>query len=140
MLTFASQSDLELELQALADLVSPTMSTQECTTRLDIPSLSLPPHVRTLESTTTVTVVRCQSDSRPYSDYSPNSSSPPTAVNSCAPSPTKEIDDENKFPPVQDRLKWRLASGFFAIFLGGWADGGKSISTGSLTCVLMRLF
>lgn len=133
---FASQSDLEtmsasktLEDQVQADHVSSTLSTQKRT--IDIPAISPLSHVRISNSATTVTVARRQlhdGESRPYSDYSPYSSSPSTAVNSRAPSPTKGIDVQCEYNfSRQDRLKWRLASGFFAVFLGGWADGGKLI-------------
>jgi hypothetical protein len=132
---FASQSDLEtmsasktLEHQALADHVSSTLSTQKRTIELqiDISPISPLSRVRISNSATIVTVARRQlldGQSRPYS------SSPSTAVNSRAPSPTKEIDAECEYNNFsrQDRLKWRLASGFFAVFLGGWADGGKLI-------------
>jgi hypothetical protein len=136
---FASQSDLEtmsasktLEHQLMEDHDVPSaLSTQKRTIQLDIPiAISPLSHVRISDSATTVIVARRQvpvldGESRPYSDYSPYSSSPSTAVNSRAPSPSKEIDAECEFiVPRQDRLKWRLASGFFAVFLGGWADGG----------------
>ena len=135
---FASQSDLEtmsasktLEDQVQADHVSSTLSTQKRT--IDIPAISPLSHVRISNSATTVTVARRQlldGESRPYSDYL-HSSSPSTAVNSRAPSPTKQIDAEFEYNfSRQDRLKWRLASGFFAVFLGGWADGGKLIPNG----------
>jgi hypothetical protein len=131
-LPFASQFDLEtmsasktLGHQVLADHVSSTLSTQKRTIQLDIPTISPLSHVRISNSATTVTVARRQllagePESRTYSDYSPYSSTPTTAVNSRAPSPTKEIDAEHEYNlSRQDRLKWRLASGFFAVFLGG---------------------
>lgn len=118
--------------QALVDIVSSelTLATPKRPTNLNIPSISPLSHVRMSESATTVTVARHQSlasESRQYSDSSPCSSSPTTAVNSRAPSPIKGINTEyeHDLSRVQDRLKWRLASGFFAVFLGGWADGGK---------------
>lgn len=46
------------------------------------------------------------------------------------PSPSKEYDDSNSNTSLDemaspaDRLKWRLVSGFFACFMGGWAQGG----------------
>ena len=142
--TLTSQSDLEtmstsrtLEHQIpAANHVSESspLSTQKRNIQIDIPTISPLSHVRISNSATTVAVARRQlvdSDSRPYSDYSPYSSSPSTAVNSRAPSPTKERDAECEYNfSRQDRLKWRLASGFFAVFLGGWADGGKSIPNG----------
>lgn len=113
------------------------MSDSKTTIRLDIPSISPVSQVRTSDSATIVAVARHQSlagESRAYSDHSPYPSNPTTAVNSRAHSPTEEIDAEYEYGPrLQDRLKWRLASGFFAIFLGGWADGGKLISASSLT-------
>lgn len=148
---FASQSDLEtmsasktLEDHVLVDHVSSTLSTQKNPIQLDIPTISPLSQARMSNSTTIVTVSRRQlldGESRPYSDYSPYSSSPSTAVNSRAPSPTKEIDAEYEYKIFRpDRLKWRLASGFFAVFLGGWADGGKLISNGLMTCTLTRRF
>ena len=150
---FVSQSDLEtmsvsksLEHQILADHVSSTLSNQKRNIQLDIPTISPLSHVRMSNSATTVTVARRQlldGKFRPYSDYSPYSSTPATAVNSRAPSPTKEIDAECEYnlnPSRQDRLKWRLASGFFAVFLGGWADGGKSISNDLTASALTRQF
>ena len=149
---FANQSDLEtmsasktLEHQVLADHVSSTLpSTQKRTIQLVIPTISSLSHVRMSNSATTATVARRQlldGESRPYSDYSPYSSCPSTAVNSRAPSPTKEIDDDCEYKiSRQDRLKWRLASGFFAVFLGGWADGGKLVPNGLMTCALTRRF
>ena len=114
-----------LERETLAKLITSTISKR--TPRFDIPLVSPLANARMSEYATTVTVARHPSSSiiQPYSDYSPYTSSPSTAVNSRAPSPTKEFDDEEGFIPDHDRLKWRLASGFFACFMGGWADGGK---------------
>lgn len=114
-----------LEHERLTELITSTISKR--TPRFDIPLVSPLANARMSEYATMVTVARHPSSSivQPYSDYSPYSSSPSTAVNSRAPSPTKEFDDEEGFIPNQDRLKWRLASGFFACFMGGWADGGK---------------
>jgi len=114
-----------LERETLAKLITSTISKR--TPRFDIPLVSPLANARMSEYATTVTVARHPSSSviQPYSDYSPYTSSPSTAVNSRAPSPTKESDDEEGFIPDHDRLKWRLASGFFACFMGGWADGGK---------------
>lgn len=109
------------------------VSSQKPTIQFVIPTISPLSHVRMPNAATTATVARRQllDESRPHSEYLPYSSSPSTAVNSRAPSPTKEVDTEYEYDlPQQDRLKWRLASGFFAIFLGGWADGGKLISNG----------
>jgi len=64
---------------------------------------------------------------RSEDDYS--YSTPATAVNSRAPSPVKELDDlesDQEAKPIDRLLLWRLASGFFAYFVGGWADGGKA--------------
>ena len=128
-----------LENEVLADHVSSTLSTQDRTIRRDIPTISPLSHVRMSNSATIVTVARgrlLDGEPRPYLDYSPYSSSPTTAVNSRAPSPTKEIHAGYECDIScrrQDRLKWRLASGFFAVFLCGWADGGKSISNGIIT-------
>ena len=148
---FASQSELEIMSdsktpghQVLAEDVSSTLSTQKPTIQVEIPAISPLSHVRMSNSATTVTVARRQlvnGESRPYSDYPLYYSSPSTAVNSRAPSLTKEIDAECEYNLSQQyRLKWRLASGFFAIFLGGWADGGKLISNGLITCTLTRRF
>ncbi|KAF8971544.1 hypothetical protein BDZ97DRAFT_1753335 [Flammula alnicola] len=118
-----STSD-ELEHRRLAEVISSTISKR--TPHFDLPSISPLSNVRMSEYATTVNVPRHQSSSafQPYSDYSPYSSAPPTAVNSRAPSPTKELDDyDEDFIDNHDRLKWRLASGFFACFMGGWADG-----------------
>jgi hypothetical protein len=114
-----------LEHECLTELITSTMSKR--TPRFDIPLVSPLVNARMSEYATTVTVSRHPSSLivQPYSDYSPYTSSPSTAVNSRAPSPTKEFDDEEGFIPDHDRLKWRLASGFFAGFMGGWADGGK---------------
>ena len=136
-----------LEHQVLADhaSISSTLSAQKRTIQFDIPTIAPLSHVRKSNSATTVTVDRRQlldgEPELPYSDYSPYSSVSPTAVNSRAPSPTKENDTEYEYnPPRQDRLKWRLASGFFAIFLGGWADGGKLMLNGLMICALTRRF
>jgi len=119
-----------LEHERLAELITSTISKR--TPRFDIPLVSPLANARMSEYATTVTVSRQSPSSvQPYSDYSPYSSSPSTAVNSRAPSPTKEFDDEEGFIPDHDRLKWRLASGFFACFMGGWADGGKFFSSSS---------
>ncbi|KAJ3498028.1 hypothetical protein NLJ89_g10274 [Agrocybe chaxingu] len=105
----------DAEHQQLAEILSSTMLKR--TPRFDLPSpLS---NVRMTEYSTTVAVTRHQA----CSDYSPYSSSPSTAVNSRAPSPTKELDEGDDPITTFDRLSWRLASGFFACFLGGWADG-----------------
>ena len=112
----------ELEPQRLAEILSSTVS--KPTTRFDVPPVSPMCNAHMSEYDTTVCVPRHHS----YFDYSPYSSSPSTAVNSRAPSPTKHLEDDNDeeedLIPEQHRLKWRLASGFFALFLGGWADGG----------------
>ncbi|KAF5355966.1 hypothetical protein D9756_004248 [Leucocoprinus leucothites] len=52
---------------------------------------------------------------------SPTSTAPPTALNSRAPSPT--FDSVGTGHLSFDSLKWRLASGYFACFVIGWADG-----------------
>ena len=135
--TISASETSDLKHQDLTEPSSTSMSTPKPTAHFDTPSILLLSHARIPESATIVTVARHQSESLPYSDYSPYFSNPPTAVNSRAP---KEIDSEDNFPPVKDRLKLRLSSGFFAVFLGGWADGGKSLSTNSLTCVLMGRF
>ncbi|KAF8887929.1 major facilitator superfamily domain-containing protein [Gymnopilus junonius] len=99
----------------------------EITSRLDSPAISPLLHARMSDYATTVMISRHQIPSSlppSESNYSPYSSSPSTAVNSRAPSPTKEFDrDVDDLVIGQDRLKWRLASGFFALFVGGWADG-----------------
>jgi hypothetical protein len=126
----------ELEHRRLADIISSTLGTQRLTFDMPIPSISRLSTVRISDQATTVTIARGQTGIhsptpstifQPYSNYSPYSSTPSTAVNSRAPSPTKELDyeDEDDNTPRDDRLNWRLASGFFACFLGGWADGGN---------------
>ena len=109
----------------------------EDVSRVNSPSIAPLLHARISEYATTVMIARHRPSSLPTETcYSPFSSSPSTAVNSRAPSPTKEfIDDDEEASEVgQDRLKWRLASGFFALFVGGWADGGEScFSTTSAT-------
>ncbi|KAF8203265.1 MFS general substrate transporter [Pholiota molesta] len=88
---------------------TPTLDDANGETPLDVPSISPLSGVRISEYASTVNVPRHQSNSAlpPYSDYSPYSSYPSTAVNSRAPSPTKDL----------------TTSGFFALFVGGWADG-----------------
>jgi len=59
-----------------------------------------------------------------YDITSPTSSSPPTAFDS-----RKASLESLSVPTIPDvltmeRLRWRLASGFFAYFLCGWGDGG----------------
>ncbi|KAJ3574526.1 hypothetical protein NP233_g1716 [Leucocoprinus birnbaumii] len=53
---------------------------------------------------------------------SPTSSTPPTTFNSRAPSPN--LDGVGVCHLSFGSLKWRLASGYFACFVIGWADGG----------------
>jgi hypothetical protein len=110
----------EAEPRHLVDLLSSRISKR--TTRFDLPTLSPLCETHKSEYDTTANISRRQS----YTDYSPYSSSPSTAVNSRAPSPIKELveEDEDVENNHQDRLNWRLASGFFAMFVGGWADGG----------------
>lgn len=125
-----------LERQRLADIISSTLGKQTAAFDTPVPSISRLSTVRISDQATTFTIARGRTGIhsptpstifQPYSDYSPYSSSPSTAVNSRAPSPTKELDyaDEAGESTKDDRLNWRLASGFFACFLGGWADGGK---------------
>lgn len=58
---------------------------------------------------------------------SPSSSIPPTIVEDSKTSimthSSGEVSANDTSQP--DRLKWRLASGFFAYFMCGWGDGGK---------------
>ncbi|KAF9480470.1 MFS general substrate transporter [Pholiota conissans] len=118
-----TNAETATSLEDLAEIISSSMSRR--TTRFDVPSISPLADVRMPDYASTVIVPRQQSSSalQPCSDYSPYSSYPSTAVNSRAPSPTKELEDYEDFNPGPDRLKWRLASGFFALFVGGWADG-----------------
>lgn len=116
-----SRADPETRtISDLVDLLSSKISKR--TTRFDLPTLSPLCETHKSEYDTTANTSRRQS----YTDYSPYSSSPSTAVNSRAPSPIKELVDEEEDVEnnYQDRLNWRLASGFFAMFVGGWADGG----------------
>lgn len=126
----------DVERQRLADIISSTLGTQRLTSNVPVPSISRLSTVRISDQETTVTLARGRPGIysptpsaifQPYSDYSPYSSSPSTAVNSRAPSPTKELnyEDDADEPSKDDRLNWRLTSGFFACFLGGWADGGN---------------
>lgn len=59
-----------------------------------------------------------------YNCISPVSTVPLTAHNSRAPFPEAE---ESDYPqPTFASLRWRLASGYLACFVIGWADGGTS--------------
>ncbi|KAF8168312.1 major facilitator superfamily domain-containing protein [Crassisporium funariophilum] len=116
----------DLEHHQLAEIISSTIARRAA--HFEVPAISPLINARMSEYATTVTVARHQSypgGFQPYTDYSPYSSSPSTAVNSRAPSPTKEYDDEEEeLSPGYHYSKWRLAGGFFACFMGGWADGG----------------
>ena len=58
---------------------------------------------------------------------SPSSSSPPTAFDSDKPSLVLLSAGESDHTDLKMvRLRWRLASGYFAYFLCGWGDGGGS--------------
>ena len=57
-----------------------------------------------------------------YIPLSPTSSTPATALNSCASSAI--FDSTGQGYLSFHSLKWRLSSGYFACFLVGWADGG----------------
>lgn len=123
-----AETSEDLAHQHLAEIISSTISRR--TAHFDVPSISPLSGVRISEYASMVIVPRHRSNSAlpPNSDYSPYSSYPSTAVNSRAPSPMKELDeDEDDFGASHDCLNWRLASGFFALFVGGWADGGKRI-------------
>lgn len=91
------------------------------------PSLTPMSHARVQECTTVTTLPRHNYTLPNFSLYdsiSPPSSAPPTAYNSRAPSPEPEEPGPSRFS--FDSMKWRLASGYFACFVTGWADGGTS--------------
>lgn len=56
-----------------------------------------------------------------YNNISPTSSVVPTEYNTRSPSPALDNSDASNSLPS---LRWRLASGYFACFVIGWADGG----------------
>lgn len=89
----------------------------------DPPSISPLSAAHRTQSEKTIVVLRSESGAH-LDDHS----SPATAVNSRAPSPVNEHDDiesDKETRPIDKLLLWRLASGFFAYFVGGWADGGE---------------
>ncbi|KAJ3507663.1 hypothetical protein NLJ89_g6181 [Agrocybe chaxingu] len=57
-----------------------------------------------------------------YGLRTPSSSAPPTAVPSRKASVATLIGETTPDHSKMERLKWRLASGFFAYFLCGWGD------------------
>lgn len=92
-----------------------------------LPNISPLSSVHMSNYDTTVNLARHYGISMPPAtdDFSPSPSSTPTAVNSRAASPTKELDEIDDSGPSSEISRWRLASGFFACFTYGWGDGGK---------------
>ena len=75
--------------------------------------ITIPRHHNTIRTTATCDV------------SSPTSTTSPHTPASCKPSFTTLVE-ESKLEQVNlERLRWRLASGFFAYFVCGWGDGGK---------------
>lgn len=56
---------------------------------------------------------------------SPTSISPLTTLTTIKPSFMTLVGERKPEQVRLERLRWRLASGFFAYFLCGWGDGGK---------------
>ncbi|KAF9557866.1 MFS general substrate transporter [Agrocybe pediades] len=104
---------------------SPEATTFRVSLGFDAPIVSSLPDIHSSEQEKVIIVERQRKISFTRSCHeirSPCPSSPSTAVNSRAPSPVRNYDDINS---AHNRrlMKWRLASGFFALFVGGWADG-----------------
>jgi hypothetical protein len=59
------------------------------------------------------------------SDASSPTSTPPHSAGRKLSSFTTLIGDSKPVLVKLERLRWRLASGFFAYFICGWGDGGK---------------
>ncbi|TFK41367.1 major facilitator superfamily domain-containing protein [Crucibulum laeve] len=58
-----------------------------------------------------------------YEISSPSSTSPPTAIESRKASFLDFHEGTTTLSPKLERMRWRLASGFFAYFMCGWGDG-----------------
>ncbi|KAF9535544.1 major facilitator superfamily domain-containing protein [Crepidotus variabilis] len=62
-------------------------------------------------------------DTTVYEVSTPTSSSPPTAFE-CRKEYFPEVKADSTLDPANmERIRWRLASGFFAYFMCGWGDG-----------------
>ncbi|CAA7264720.1 unnamed protein product [Cyclocybe aegerita] len=88
------------------------------------PTLASLTHAQLPDHASKITILR-HFDSPPPTPYdlcTPSSSAPPTAVPSRKASVTTLIEETTPDYSEMERLKWRLASGFFAYFLCGWGD------------------
>jgi len=81
-----------------------------------------PPHAPVNTDPTTLHHNQELPDLQIHIPLSPTSSTPATALNSCASSVI--FDSVGQGYLSFHSLKWRLSSGYFACFLAGWADGG----------------
>jgi len=81
-----------------------------------------PPHAPVNTDPTTLHHNQELPDLQIHIPLSPTSSTPATALNSCASSVI--FDSIGQGYLSFHSLKWRLSSGYFACFLAGWADGG----------------
>jgi len=94
------------------------------------PTLSTLAHVQLPDNASKVNIAR-HYHSLPNitaSQASSPSSSPPTAFDSDKPSLVLLSEGESDRTHLKMvRLRWRLASGYFAYFLCGWGDGGGSM-------------
>lgn len=102
-----------------------TLLTPDCT-RPPSSTLTTMSYAHVAEHATVATVSRYSHTSSNFhmSDpTSPSSSESSTAFNSRVPSPS--LEDPRISQCISYSLKWRLASGYFAYFVLGWADGGE---------------
>ncbi|KAF8168311.1 major facilitator superfamily domain-containing protein [Crassisporium funariophilum] len=93
------------------------------------PTLSTLSHAHMSDYASKVTIPRHQNALPPIDVYdipTPGSSSPPITLDSRKPSFMtlyEECDSDHPDNHRIERLRWRLASGYFAYFMCGWGDG-----------------
>ena len=109
IITTPLESSTEFVVPVLSPVTDAHMSDYES-------KITIPRHHNTLHM-----IATCDASSP--TSTSPTSASPHSASRKL--SFTALIGESGPVQVKLERLRWRLASGFFAYFICGWADGGK---------------
>jgi hypothetical protein len=114
----------DVAVKELGEAQTFVVNTPLCSVGTSPPLLTPVSRAQVAENATVTTLPRYDqllSGVRLYDSISPISSASPTRYNIRSPSPG--LDNSITGHPFAS-LRWRLASGYFACFVIGWADGG----------------